>query len=49
MCSSDDDEVIQRRKEAKLVADLMEAEKRQARRKAKNKSHKKQKKKQKEK
>ena len=46
MYSSDDDEVIQRRKEAKLVADLMAAEKRKEHLKAKHIAHKKQKKRQ---
>ncbi len=39
VCSSDDEEVIQRRKEARLLAEIAEAEKK-ARRKAKHKKRK---------
>lgn len=38
--SSDDEEVIQRRKEARLLAEIAEAEKKKARYKAKHKKHK---------
>lgn len=40
MCSSDDEEVIQRRKEARLLAEIAEAEKKKSRHKSKHKKHK---------
>ena len=40
ICSSDDEEVIKRRKEARLVAELMEADKKKARHKARHRRHK---------